>query len=173
MNKLTDIEKKEAKRLYDIEYRRKNKEKVKAKKKAYNESAAGRAMQKRQREKKKKSGYFNKYNSQPEQREKERHRRYKREFGADWEKETKECLVCKERKFILEFEHAPIFPDNRYYLCRECESYQNENYGCTTKNTITAMVMRPYTELTRWDIAKYPELIEANKFLILLKQELV
>lgn len=155
---------------YDREYRARKKAEIAEKKRIYAQSPAGRAMQKRQREKKKKNGYSNAYNAKPEQREKERFRRYKRQFGEDWENKTKVCLVCEERKFILDFRHATIFPDNRYYLCNDCETYQNENFGCTTKNTITAMVARPYTNLTRYDIAKHPYLIEANKFLILIKQ---
>lgn len=44
-------DKKEAKRLYDIEYRRNNLELIKDKKRRYNSSPAGRAMQKRNRNK--------------------------------------------------------------------------------------------------------------------------
>ena len=46
---------KEKKRLYDIEYRRKNKETIRNKNIIYNESEAGRAMQKRARDKQKES----------------------------------------------------------------------------------------------------------------------
>jgi len=48
---VTEEEKKERKRLYDIEYRSKNKEIIREKKKVYEQSPAGRAMQKRNREK--------------------------------------------------------------------------------------------------------------------------
>lgn len=51
----TKDEQKEIKRLYDIQYRERNKDERKAKMKAYNESPAGRAMQKRNREKFKQS----------------------------------------------------------------------------------------------------------------------
>ena len=44
-------EKKEIKRLYDIQYRLKNEDYIKARMQLYNESTAGRAMQKRNREK--------------------------------------------------------------------------------------------------------------------------
>lgn len=40
---------KEEKRLYDIEYRRKNKDRIKARKRAYEQSPPGREMQKRNR----------------------------------------------------------------------------------------------------------------------------
>lgn len=51
----TKEEKVEAKRLYDIEYRTKNSEKIKKRMQTYNSSPAGRAMQKRNREKFKQS----------------------------------------------------------------------------------------------------------------------
>ena len=161
---------KEEKREYDKEYRRKNKESLTLKKKMFCESESGRAMQKRQREKNKKSGYTNDYNAQPEQRKKERYRRYKRLYGEDWIDKTKHCIGCNERKFFLEFEGYSFFPDGRNYLCKECESEQQKKYGYSTRGTMTAMVMRKYTSLTREDIAKHPYLIEANKYLILLKQ---
>ncbi len=44
---------KEKKRLYDIEYRRLNKEKIRASKQEYNKTSNGRAMQKRARDKQK------------------------------------------------------------------------------------------------------------------------
>lgn len=47
----TTEQKKEIKRLYDIEYRKKNHDYVEARRKAYEKSPAGRAMQKRNREK--------------------------------------------------------------------------------------------------------------------------
>lgn len=170
MSELTDTEKKEKKRIYDIEYRKKNKKSIQSKKIAYNSSPDGRAVQKRRRVKIKESGYALKYNKQPEQRKKERYRRYKRLYGDNWREQTKKCLGCDDSKLFLEFEGYEVFPDKRHYLCKECEAYQQEHLGCSTRNTMTAMVMRPYTTLTRQDIALHPELIEANKFLILLKQ---
>lgn len=47
----SDAEKKEVKRLYDIKYREDNEDELKRKGKLYCESPAGRAMQKRQRDK--------------------------------------------------------------------------------------------------------------------------
>lgn len=157
---------KDEKSEYDREYRRLNKERLRVKKKLYAESESGRAMQKRQREKNKKSGYANNYNKQPEQREKERVRRHIREDKLG----MKECIICEKTKSILEFEHWDVCPDKRSYLCKECEKHHQETLGCKTRNVITAMVGRPYTSLKRKDIAKYPYLIEANKYLILLKQ---
>lgn len=154
------------KAIYDSEYRSKNAEKLKASKADYAKSEAGRQMQKRQRLKNKLSGYHNEYCRRPEQREKERLRRHIRENKLG----DKFCIVCEKTKSILSFEHWSISPDNRSYLCKECEIEHQKEYGCKTKNVITAMVMRPYTNLTREDIVKHPYLVEANKFLILLKQ---
>lgn len=78
---------KEKKRLYDIEYRRNNKEIIKAKKRAYNSSPAGRAMQKRHRIKFKE--YHNNYCMQPEYRKnkKEYDKKYRaqKKYGEFWE----------------------------------------------------------------------------------------
>lgn len=168
---MSKIDKVEAKRLYDIEYRLKNKDKLKKTKREYAKSTNGRNGQKRQREIRKASGYANEYNKKPEQREKERFRRYVRLYGEDWRENIKKCIVCENEKHFLEFEHAPNFPDERIHLCKECEKWQQENWGCNTRNVITAMVMRDYSNLTREDVSQHPYLIEANKLLILLKKE--
>lgn len=154
------------KAAYDSEYRSKNADTLKVKKSEYAKSQAGRKSQRKQRAKKKLSGYHNEYCRRPEQREKERLRRHIRENKLG----EKFCIVCEKTKSILLFEHWSIRPDNRSYLCKECESEHQKEYGCKTKNVVTAMVMRPYTNLTREDIVKHPYLVEANKFLILLKQ---
>ncbi len=157
---------KEEKREYDIEYRLNNKGKISARNKLYCKSKSGREMQKRQREKNKESGYTNAYNKRPEQRKKEKKRRYIREGKLG----LKECLICEIYKSIMDFEYWDICPDKRSYLCKKCERQHQKELGCTTRNVITAMVTRPYTSLKRKDIAKYPYLIEANKYLILLKK---
>lgn len=160
------LSKKELKAEYDRKYRLLNKEKLQQKKREYNKSKAGREMQKRQREKTKLSGYRNEYCKKPEQREKEKHRRHIRENKLI----DKFCIVCDSTKKIIDFEFWDISPDNRSYICKECEKQHQELYGCKTRNVVTAMVMRPYTNLTRRDIIIHPYLIEANKYLILLKK---
>lgn len=161
---LTQEEKKRQKAQYDREYREKNREKIRLRKIAYNESPAGRAMQKRHRDKSK--VYHVEYCRKPEQRQREKHRRHIRENKLG----EKHCIGCDKTKKILDFECYNVFPDKRLYLCRDCESEHRELLGCSTRNVMTAIVMRSYTNLTRYDIAKHPYLIEANKYLILLKQ---
>lgn len=155
---------KEEKAQYDRQYRAKNKEKIRLRNIAYNESEAGRAMQKRAREKRKQ--YHVEYCRRPEQRAKEKARRHIRENKLS----PKYCIVCEKTKSIIEFSAWNISKDGRSYICRECEGRHKKELGCSTKNVLTAMVMRPYTNLSRYDLIEHPYLIEANKFLILLKQ---
>lgn len=155
---------KEEKAEYDKKYRAKNKEKIRLRNQAYNKSEAGRAMQKRAREKRKE--YHVEYCRKPDQRVKEKLRRHIRENKL----RPKLCIVCNEIKPIIYFECWTISEDNRSYLCKECENKHRHIYGCSTRNVLTAMVARRYTNLTRQDLIKHPYLIEANKFLILLKQ---
>lgn len=158
---------KEKKAEYDRLYRIRNKESIALKKKLYSESEAGRQMQKRQRVKNKISGYHNAFCRKPEQRAKEKINRHKRlgTFGK-----VKTCLICELEKPILDFQCYLVFPDKRNYLCRDCEQKQELELGIKTKNVIQAMVTRCDYRLSRKDVAKYPYLIEANKYLILLKK---
>ena len=163
---------KEAKRLYDIEYRRKNKELIRSKKKKYYESNKVEIISK-QRIKKDNDisrAKHAEYCRQSSQREKERINRYIRVYGKDWIDQSKYCISCNKNKHIFEFESYTVFPDGRRHICDYCENTQNKEYGYSTIGTMNAMVMRRYTNLTRYDIAKYPYLIEANKYLIMLKQ---
>jgi hypothetical protein len=78
---------KEEKRLYDIEYRRKNKERIKERQKKYNESPAGRATQKRQREKRKKyhADYIKSDRYRKWKKEYDKNYRSRKEYGEFWE----------------------------------------------------------------------------------------
>ncbi len=168
----TKEEKIEVKRVYDIKYREKNLTKIKSNKKIYYETNKKEIYLKQRKrtdndEHRKKHA---EYCCRPYQRAKEKVNRYKRLLGSDWNNKTKFCIVCEKDKFILEFEHTPIYPDNRKHLCKECESEFQQETGYSTNGAITAMVMRRYTNLTRQDIAEHPYLIEANKYLIILKQ---
>lgn len=154
---------KEEKREYDKLYREKNKEKIRLKKQIYNQSELGREMQKRSRENTKE--YHNEYCKKPEQRLKEKLRRHKRENKIH----LKYCLGCEKEKQIIEFPQGDIFEDKRYYLCKECERISFEKTGLKTKGVIQAIHTRSKYKLTRQDIAKHPYLIEANKYLISLK----
>lgn len=157
-------ESKALKAEYDRLYRLKNKEKIKAKKVLYNQTIDGRAMQKRAREKRKE--YHKEYCRNPEQRQKEKVRRHIREKKLS----LKHCIVCDNSKHIIDFSAWDISEDGRSYICKTCEHTHQIDLGCSTRNVLTAMVMRPYTNLTRRDLIKHPYLIEANKYLILLKQ---
>lgn len=102
---MTTLSKKEAKRLYDIEYRRKNKERIEAHKRAYNSSPAGRAMQKRHRVKFK--AYHRNYCRQAEYRAKKH--RYdvehgmRKKYGEFWE-----CMILVEQ---IQKEVVRLMPD--------------------------------------------------------------
>lgn len=92
---------KEKKRLYDIEYRRKNRELLKEKKRLYYQSPAGRVTQKRNRQKMK--DWHRAYCNTPEQIQKEKEREKKRRHG-----EYRECfeLIRKIQKIVAE-----VYPD--------------------------------------------------------------
>ena len=154
----------EEKAEYDKKYRERKKEELRLKKKLYNQSENGRAMQKRQREKRKE--YHLDYCRNPIQRQKEKLRRHIRENKLI----PKFCIVCSKTKPIIEFEAWDICEDGRSYICKDCEKEHKKVLGCSTKNVITAIVMRRYSNLTRSDVVKHPYLVEANKFLILLKK---
>ena len=165
-------EKIENKRLYDIQYRDKNNKKIANNKKKYyieNKKEIYK-KQRKVRDNDESREEHAKYCRQPEQREKEKIRRWKREYGDNYAEKTKHCIACNEDKHIFEFQSFPVFPDGRRHICDDCEKFQEKEYGYSTRGTMTAMVIRRYTNLTREDIAKHPYLIEANKFLILLKQ---
>ena len=109
---LSAEEKKEAKRLYDIEYRRKNKQLRREKGRIYEATPAGRAMQKRARDKQK--DYHLNYCRTPKYREwkgeyDETHLA-KKHYGEYWESaiilKKLECLVRKripknERRYYV------------------------------------------------------------------------
>jgi len=160
---------KEQKREYDREYRLKNKEKLKLQKSTYCKSEAGRLMQKKQRAKNKLSGYHNEFCRKPEQREKEKLRRYIRENKT----QLKKCLLCNNEKQIIEFNSFPVFPDKRNYQCKECQYKQEADLGLTTRQVLGCIrsgLIKTESNLKISDIVKYPYLIEANKYLLSLKQ---
>lgn len=159
----SEDEKKALKAEYDRKYREENSTIIKAKKIIYNESPAGRAVQKRARSKKKE--YHNEYCRKPEQRTKERYRRYKRE-GKD---KLKQCLSCLEEKKLIEFSSGNIFGDGRYYLCKACESKSVQETGISTKRVINTICSISKYKLSRKEIAENPYMIEAKKYLLSIK----
>lgn len=105
----------------------------------------------------------------PKARAKEREARYRR-LGQN---KTKNCLCCKKDKRIIEFEHYPIFPDGRNYLCKECEALQAKELGVTTKEVLQCIrsgLHKHKSKLTIRDFTPYPYLIEAHKYSLLLKR---
>lgn len=86
---------KEKKRLYDIEYRRKNKELIRTKKRIYNQTKKGRATQKRNRTKMG-IAYHTNYCKKPEQKKKTQERDKIRRHGK-----YRECYELTEK--IIEF----------------------------------------------------------------------
>jgi hypothetical protein len=102
----TEEEKIEIKRLYDIEYRKKNNDRIKARMQQYNKSPAGRAMQKRNREKFK--------NSHLEYCRTEEYKKWKHDYdqkhcakknyGEFWES----SLIMKEIEKVIEPEKAEV-----------------------------------------------------------------
>lgn len=104
-NLSTTLSKKEKKRLYDLEYRRKNKEKIKDKKKAYYQTESGKAASKRNRDKMKK--YHAEYCRTPEYRLKKHEydsvNWYVRKYGEYWE-----CMQIVEK---IEKKVIQLVPD--------------------------------------------------------------
>lgn len=168
----TDEQKRKEKAEYDKKYKKKNSKRIQKNRSVYYEKNKEKILQ-ASRDYRNNDEYRKKhaeYCRRPEQRAKEKINRRKRVYGIDYDGKTKKCINCEQEKSFLDFQYASIFPDNRYHICRECEAEQQYKYGYSTKNAITAIVMRRYTNLTREDVAKHPYLIEANKYLILLKQ---
>ena len=101
MNSLTTQSKKEEKRLYDKEYRRKNKGRIKREKQAYYQTDAGRVVSKRNRDKFKGSHLAycqtEKYKALKKQRDEIF--RAKKKYGEYWE-----CMIIvkKIEKIICE-----------------------------------------------------------------------
>lgn len=157
---------KELKSEYDRNYRLLNKEKIQEKKRLYNQSKAGREMQKRQRLKRKESGKHNEYCRKPEQRQKEKIRRYLRLNQLD----NKHCIICEIDKPKINFTASRIYQDGRMYLCKECEQSHQKQLGISTKSVIQAIVTSCDYKLSREDVAKYPYFIEAKKYSIILNK---
>lgn len=96
----TEEQDKEIKRVYDIEYRARNRDYRKERAKAYNESPAGRAMQKRNREKFKQSHleYFRTEEYKKWKHEYDQTHNAKKMYGEFWES----FLIIKEVEKIIE-----------------------------------------------------------------------
>lgn len=101
---MNTLSKKEVKRLYDIEYRRKNLERINEGKRKYNSSPAGRAAQKRNREKMK--------SNHLEYCRTEKYRKYKKQYDQEYSNKKKygefwECMILVEKIFNKVIELMP------------------------------------------------------------------
>jgi hypothetical protein len=107
LNRRTSKEQKiEAKRLYDIEYRKKNLEKLKAKKEIYYKTEAGRAAQKRNRDKRKEAhkAYIKTASYKQWKYEYDQKYHAKNNYGEFWEA----SLVLKEIETVIEPEKLEV-----------------------------------------------------------------
>lgn len=96
--------KKEAKRLYDIEYRRLNKEDIKIKKQAFCETPQGRAMQKRARDKRKEKHleYCRTNDYRKYKKDYDLIHRNKKRYGEYWE-----CMIIANKIHKIVCEKVP------------------------------------------------------------------
>lgn len=109
------------------------------------------------------------YCRQPEQREKERLRNRKKK-GLTY---IKNCLSCQNDKQLIDFESYPIFPDRRLYICKDCQTKEIAELGVSIREvmqSIRSNLVKTKSNLKVKDVAKYPYLIEAHKYLLLLKR---
>jgi hypothetical protein len=154
---------------YDREYRKKNLEALKIKKaEAFKKDYAANPEKYREIRKKRMPQHVI-YCRLPKARSKEREARYRR----NGQTKLKKCLICKEEKRIIRFTHYAIFPDNRHYMCRECETKQDEELNISTKEVLQCIrsnLHKHQSNLTIRDFTSYPYLIESHKYLLLLKR---
>ena len=160
-------EKKEAKRLYDIEYRKKNADKIKK-----------RNPEKYREQRKKRYPKHLEYLNTPEykayKKEYDFKFRFIQKYGKLEYERKKVCLICEDEKRIWDFQRNELCPDGRMYICKQCEANHQHEYGIKTCYVVTAIVNTAHkhgSSLTREDIYNYPYYIEAYKFNILLKRE--
>lgn len=158
---------KQKKAEYDRKRRAEKSEELKIKARLYNQSEAGRAMQKRARQKRKQ--YHNEYCRSKDQRKKERIRNRKKRGLT----KLKVCLICNQEKEYIHFEAYKVFEDGRLYMCKDCEDKDQKDNGIIMRSllgVIRTNLLKTKSTLKVSDICKYPYLVEANKYLLLLKR---
>ena len=163
-------EKKLAKSEYDRLFRLKNKERDKPKKAAYHKKVYAENPEKFKQIRKAKQQWQNEYCRRKDQREKERLRN-RAKNGLN---QTKDCLICNENKQFVDFESYAIFQDGRHYMCKSCELKDIKELNIHTREvlqTLRSNLVKTKSNLKIRDMAKYPYLIEANKYLLLLKRQ--
>lgn len=165
----SDEQKKIDKSEYDKKYRDKNIDTIKKRKaEAFKIDYANNPEKYREQRKKRMPNHVI-YCRQPKARAKEREARYRR-LGQT---KLKQCFDCKQEKRIIEFENYDVFPDKRNYICKECDKKQNEEFGMTTRRLLAVVrtaLLKQRSILNVKDITPHPYMIEAYKYLLLLKQ---
>lgn len=154
---------------YDREYREKNLERLKQQKKEAFQKDYTANPEKYREQRTKRMPYHVIYCRLPKARAKEREARYRR-LGQD---KTKKCLCCEKDKRLIEFEGYLVFPDKRHYMCKECETIQEQELGVTTRGVLQCIrsgLHKHQSKLTIRDFTPYPHLIESHKYLLLLKR---
>jgi len=154
---------------YDKKYRYYNKEGIKIKKaEAFKKDYAENPEKYKEIRKKRMPEHII-YCRLPKARAKEREARYRR-LGQD---KTKKCLICHSQKRLIDFESYDVFQDKRNYMCKECEQNQFKELGIKVRDVLQCIrsgLVKQKSKLKIRDIAKYPYLIESNKYLLLLKR---
>lgn len=154
---------------YDREYREKNAERLKLVKAEEFKKDYAANPEKYRKRRKDRMPYHVEYCRKPDQREKERLRNRKKNGLT----ETKRCLCCKEEKQKIDFESFPIFPDKRLYMCKACEDKDLNELNITIREVLASMrasLIKSKSNLKISDMVKYPYLIDAHKYLLLLKR---
>lgn len=154
---------------YDRLYREKNAERLKSEKQEYFKKDYAANPEKYREQRQNRMPYHIEYCRQPKARAKEREARYRR----NGQNKTKSCLCCKKDKRIIDFSCYLVFPDNRNYLCKECESTQDKELCITTREVLQCIrtsLHKHQSTLTIRDYTMYPYLIEAHKYSLLLKR---
>ncbi len=157
------------KSAYDKERRKKLSKELKIKRKSYYEANKEKILPKMRVYNKSRMASHVVYCRQPEQREKERTRRRKNK-GLD---KVKVCICCNHEKQFIDFESYLVFPDGRNYMCKQCEDVDVKELQITTREvlqTIRSALHKHESVLTIRDLTPYPYLIEAHKYLLLLKR---
>ncbi|WP_298845548.1 hypothetical protein [uncultured Clostridium sp.] len=156
---------------YDDEYRKNNQKRIKQKKKEAFKKSYAENPDKYREQRKKRMPYHIEYCRQPKVRAKEKEARYRRE-GKNG---TKKCLGCGKDKHVIEFQGYLIFPDKRHYICKECEAIQDKELDITTREVLQCIrsgLNKHQSNLTIRDFTPHPYLIEAHKYLLLLKRSI-
>lgn len=154
---------------YDREYRKKNAERLKIEKAEWFKKDYYANLEKYRKQRQQRMPYHVEYCRKPDQRTKERLRNRKKNGLT----KVKACLCCGEEKELINFESYLIFPDNRLYMCKDCEENDLNELGITTREVLQCIrtgLYKTESVLTIRDYTPYPHLIEAHKYLLLLKR---